>query len=942
MALLAAVMPALLGAGQAPAPPARDERRAAPAQDIRQYVEHIREGAHFVVESSFLRWMTLSTLLVTTVLTLLQFQTSEVLVAQLRSVAQIASFLGLLTGVANLLLLPIQLLVLSRLIGRIGLGNAHLIFPGTILPVSILLLVPTLPSAALAYVGRTSFFYGIGALIDSLLYNAVPHALKARARAFIGGLITPLGSLVGGGLLLLLQALSLVALVPWLIVALAVAYLSSAMAVRARYGQALVEMLRRDDFSFLLTQNVGRLAAADPATLQTLTQRLDRGGSAEMTIFLATLISQIGGPQAVPILVRALRAQADPRVRAALVAILALDELRSAELRQLYTELLADPHEPVRLAAVQALEHLLGPDSAEYLAAVHPLLDDPATALRACVLPAYLHAREWAYREQGQQRLEALLGSDDPEQRVLGVRALGQAAEASGLARLLAWVDDPADAVRLEAALALEALVMRGDGQQLMPAVATHMRPLAHDPVERVRQAALVVLGQLGDLQSQPVLITALSDPSPQLREIAVEMLLRAGSGVVPLLVAEHTLAPPDQRKMAAVVLSRIDRAQFGGLITTYIYDTLITIYRNAGYLEALTPCATSASGAVLCSTLSEQNDRLLDEIIFLLGAISAPGSMPLISAALRSADPNTRATAAEALEALTTPQTASLVAALCDPEITLAHKVQISVETWAAARPSMAEALRLIAADPQHPWLRAVALVVLAEIGATRTPPLAAALRSTPVVAPSEIDEVLAQARQDVSTEVQAALGAALRLLQASDHDHLLPAQGGALSTVEKVLFLKGVPFFQSMTIEQLKVLASACEEARYTSSESIFAQGDPGGRVYVIVRGRVGIEQEKRPGTFVRLATLAACSYFGETSLFDASPRTASAIALQETLTLCLSREPLINLARQYPDLSLKLIAVLSQRLRETNTRIAELTRTRPRKLQRLFEQL
>jgi CRP-like cAMP-binding protein len=46
------------------------------------------------------------------------------------------------------------------------------------------------------------------------------------------------------------------------------------------------------------------------------------------------------------------------------------------------------------------------------------------------------------------------------------------------------------------------------------------------------------------------------------------------------------------------------------------------------------------------------------------------------------------------------------------------------------------------------------------------------------------------------------------------------------------------------------------------------------------------------------------------------------------------------MIALSRQYPDLSLELINVLSNRLREANDRIAELTRTRPRELQKLID--
>lgn len=160
-------------------------------------------------------------------------------------------------------------------------------------------------------------------------------------------------------------------------------------------------------------------------------------------------------------------------------------------------------------------------------------------------------------------------------------------------------------------------------------------------------------------------------------------------------------------------------------------------------------------------------------------------------------------------------------------------------------------------------------------------------------------------------------------------------------LSAIEKVIFLKEVPFFQGMTVDQLRVLANVCEEEFFPADTRLFREGDAGGILYVVVSGKVGIEQEKRKGSFARLATVEAHAYLGEADFFDNNCRTNSAIAIQDTLTLRLRREPLIALARQHPDLSLELINVLSLRLREANERIAELTRAHPRELHKLFDQ-
>jgi CRP-like cAMP-binding protein len=81
---------------------------------------------------------------------------------------------------------------------------------------------------------------------------------------------------------------------------------------------------------------------------------------------------------------------------------------------------------------------------------------------------------------------------------------------------------------------------------------------------------------------------------------------------------------------------------------------------------------------------------------------------------------------------------------------------------------------------------------------------------------------------------------------------------------------------------------------------------------------------------------------SSFGEMSLFDNSPRSASAITIDDSLLLKLRVEPLVVLMRQHPDMSLQLIKVLSLRMREANDQIARLTRAMPRQLHNVYDKL
>lgn len=193
--------------------------------------------------------------------------------------------------------------------------------------------------------------------------------------------------------------------------------------------------------------------------------------------------------------------------------------------------------------------------------------------------------------------------------------------------------------------------------------------------------------------------------------------------------------------------------------------------------------------------------------------------------------------------------------------------------------------------------------------------------------------------AQADADANVRAEVNAATVRVAAGDGT---PREYVRLSTVCRITWLQEVPFCQGMTVEQLRVLASACEEAFFPAGTRLFDENDPGGVLYVVIWGQVGVEPAKRKSSLARIGTVEAHAYLGEANFFDGHPHSHAAVALQDTLTLCLRHEPVILLARQYPDLSLALINVLGGRLRAASDRAAELTRTHPRALHRLFDQL
>jgi HEAT repeat protein len=961
------------------------------------YLDNIREGFRYVTQSTFLRWMALSTLVLMTLTTFVQYQTSVILQTQLQTTERISTFIGTLTGLVNLIMLPILLFLFNRIIGRLGLANANLIYPIGFLLICLGLIWPTnnptvlLIAAALAYFGRTYFYTNIGYPIEGLLYNAVPPRVKGRARAFIGGFLVPVGTLVGGILLLV----PFIILDPYILSAsiglLAMGYVAIAFVIRRQYTQALIKMLEQEDFSFLLSHTASTLSITDSATLNRLRQKLEESTSPEFTIFIAKLISQIGGNSAVTILGQVARSTTQPRTRAAIIDVLVASDTRSEAVYQLYQDFLADPDGQVRQSAIAGLEQLSGPHDKQFLALAFKLLHDPDLEVRVRVLPPLLTATDTAQQSAAEKALQEFLQSTVPHHRARTMRILGQTGDPHLAVTLLDYLNDPADEVRLEAIIAIETLVQTKNlsSERLLETIP----PLVHDPVERVRQAALVILGQVDSRQTYPVLVEALTDTSLQVRNTAVNVLAQKGKVVIPILHPALNSPNPVLRKMGTVTLSRINYREYGSMIGAHITGNLLEIYRNYGRLEALAPYAKYQAITVMQNMLQEHSQQLTQEVFYLLTAIHPPDAIKVIIDSFENEDVYIRANAAEALESLTSPQTSQLVSPLFDPDIKPAQLVKLGHDVWDMTLPDTATTLKQLITDPTDPWLRAITTYALGEMGATlqaagpivppkpaplpteatkrshrRPADLLAALVNNndnpnaassppvhidpPPAAPangSNLPFTLAQIRQmlevsfaDPSLEVRMAAQDASDILAGLHLADIVKArqEGLLLSTVEKIIFLKEVPFFQGMTIDQLKILANVCEEEFFEADTRIYNQNDPGGILYVVVSGRVAIELEKRKGSFARLATIEAHSYFGEMNLFDNSPRSTAALALQDTLTLRLRREPLIALARQYPDLSLELINVLSQRLRESSDRVADLTRTRPRELHKLFD--
>lgn len=131
----------------------------------------------------------------------------------------------------------------------------------------------------------------------------------------------------------------------------------------------------------------------------------------------------------------------------------------------------------------------------------------------------------------------------------------------------------------------------------------------------------------------------------------------------------------------------------------------------------------------------------------------------------------------------------------------------------------------------------------------------------------------------------------------------------------------LARVPLFTSLKPAYLAELAGKLAIRNYRRGEIIFHKDDPGSTLYIIKNGQVKITTASPEGEEVILAILTDSDFFGELSLLDGMPRSASASAMEITQTLTLDRRDFLDIIGKHTELVGDILSALSERLRRTD---------------------
>ena len=135
-------------------------------------------------------------------------------------------------------------------------------------------------------------------------------------------------------------------------------------------------------------------------------------------------------------------------------------------------------------------------------------------------------------------------------------------------------------------------------------------------------------------------------------------------------------------------------------------------------------------------------------------------------------------------------------------------------------------------------------------------------------------------------------------------------------ISTVEKVLFLKSIDLFRALPSEELAQIAEIAEEQPLAKGDQVFAEGEPGDALYLIVEGKVRAHQGDK-----ELARMGVRDVFGEISVLDSEPRSATITAVEDAVLLKIGRDDFRDILAERPEIAMGVMKVLTRRLRETS---------------------
>ena len=137
----------------------------------------------------------------------------------------------------------------------------------------------------------------------------------------------------------------------------------------------------------------------------------------------------------------------------------------------------------------------------------------------------------------------------------------------------------------------------------------------------------------------------------------------------------------------------------------------------------------------------------------------------------------------------------------------------------------------------------------------------------------------------------------------------------------------LRQAPLFSALDDEAATALSNSMAESKIRRGDVLFHEGDSGDKLYIVIDGKVKLGRSAADGRENLLAVMGPGQMFGELSLFDPGPRSATVTAVTDVTFASLSHEDLLRWLDGRPMVARSLLNQLAARLRKSNDVVADL---------------
>lgn len=483
-------------------------------------------------------------------------------------------------------------------------------------------------------------------------------------------------------------------------------------------------------------------------------------------------------------------------------------------------------------------------------------------------------------------RLITDIDSADPAQRgfaALVMRQVGSRLFYRPLKRLL---DDTNDEVRSAALFAAGTI----DAPALWPAIVENLKSarlvqpavtavaaigdpllgslavLFDDPVaKRVsRHAAVSCCGAIGTPAAAAWLMTRMEHPNRELRHAIFAALARCG----------YHARPDEIERVKAQIIAEISAVNW---ILKAWHDSL----------------GSNEAQAMVTRALVEEVQNTNHAIFQLLGLILSDVNMHEAWLQFNLGGVTQRSYVLEMLDDGLENETKAMLLPLLEPDALKDKLAELNKQERGVPRLVGIDAVALDSDGHVGAWAPASALFALSEIGSSRASEVASTALDPGNPILKETAEWILQGSPEFGKERQ------------------------MLLTIEKVLILRSVGIFANVRESSLTYVAQSLREITIAAGELLFAQGDFGDSLYVIVSGKLRVHIGNET-----LAVLGERQAVGEMAALDPEPRSASVTAVTDSLLLRMSSTSLEHLIADDVRVARGIIRELCNRIRVSNT--------------------